>query len=231
MTHLRQIYEYLSKKLKENGRGYWLDEELQTLSTPDTYILRPEDAWRRIKTRSSAPKFTAAVRTLAEFRESYAQAQNVPRNRILKDDALIELASTRPNSVEDLQKSRLLLREARKGAIASGILKAVAHASQMPKDAIPKPAPTPDRQEVNPALADLLRVLLKATSEKAGVAAKLIASSADLDMIASGKFDISVMKGWRFDVFGAEAQKLCNGQIGLSALGKRVISFPIETEE
>ena len=231
VTHLRQIYEFLSKKLKENGRGYWLEEELQTLSAPNTYILRPEDAWRRIKTRSSAPKFLAAVRTLAEFRESHAQAQNVPRNRILKDDALIELASTRPNSVEDLQKSRLLLREARKGAIASGILKAVANASQMPKDAIPKPAPKPDRQAVNSALADLLRVLLKATSEKTGVAAKLIASSAELDMMASGEFDISVMKGWRFDVFGAEAQKLCYGKIGLSAQDKRVISFPIETEK
>ena len=123
------------------------------------------------------------------------------------------------------------MREARKGAIASGILKAVVHASQMSKDAIPKPAPTPDRKTVNSALADLLRVLLKATSEKTGVAAKLIASSADLDMMASGEFDISVMKGWRFDVFGAEAQKLCNGQIGLSAVGKHVISFPIETEK
>ena len=229
VTHLRQIYEFLSNKLNQNGRAHWLEEELQTLGTPETYILRPQDAWQRIKTRSSSPKFLAAVKTLSEFRESYAQTQNVPRNRVLKDDALIELASTRPNSVEDLQKSRLLLREARKGSIALGILKAVAQAAQMPKEALPKPRPTPDRQTGNSALADLLRVLLKATSQKTGVAAKLIASSADLDMMASGEFNIPVMKGWRFSVFGADAQKLCNGQIGLSASGKQIISFPIET--
>ena len=228
VTHLRQIYEFLSKKLSENGRAHWLEEELRTLGTPETYILRPQDAWQRIKTRSSSPKFLAAVRTLSEFRESYAQTQNVPRNRVLKDDALIELASTRPNSVEDLQKSRLLLREARKGSIALGILKAVAQSAQIPKEALSKPGPTPDRQTGNSALADLLRVLLKATSQKTGVAAKLIASSADLDMMASGEFNIPVMKGWRFAVFGADAQKLCNGQIGLSASGKQVISFPIE---
>ncbi len=229
VTHLRQIYEFLSNKLNANGRGHWLEEELQTLGTPETYILRPQDAWQRIKTRSSSPKFLAAVRTLSEFRESYAQNKNVPRNRVFKDDALIEMASTRPNSVEDLQKSRLLLREARKGSIALGILNALAQAAQMPKEALPKPAPTPDRQTVNSALADLLRVLLKSTSEKTGVAAKLIAASADLDMMASGEFDIPVMKGWRFAVFGADAQKLCNGKIGLSACGKEVISFPIET--
>ena len=231
VTHLRQIYEFLSRKLTENGRAHWLEEELQTLGTPETYILRPRDAWQRIKTRSSSAKFLAAVRTLSEFRETYAQSQNVPRNRVFKDDALVEIASVRPNSVEDLQKSRLLLREARKGAIASGILKAVALAAQMPKDAVPKPAQAPDRQTVNSALADLLRVLLKATSEKTGVASKLIASSADLDMLASGEFDIPVTKGWRFEVFGAEAQKLCNGEIGLSTRGKRIISFPIETQK
>ena len=228
VTHLRQIYEFLSMKLNENGRAHWLEEELKTLGTRETYILRPQDAWQRVKTRSSSPKFLAAVRTLTEFRERYAQTHNVPRNRVLKDEALIELASTRPNSVKDLQKSRLLLREARKGAIASGILNAICQAGQMPEDALPKPMHVTDRQTINSALADLLRVLLKATSEKTGVAPKLIASSADLDKMASGEFDIPVMTGWRFEVFGAEAQELCNGQIGLSARGKQVISFPIE---
>ena len=231
VTHLRQIYEFLSKKLKENGRAHWLEEELQTLSAPETYILRPQDAWQRIKTRSSSSKFLAALKTLSEFREHYAQTQNVPRNRVLKDDALIELASTRPSSPDDLQKSRLFQREARKGAIASGILSAVSAAADLPSDAVPKPAPVADRQNVNSALADLLRVLLKATSEKTGVAAKLIASSSDLDAMASGDFDLAVMKGWRFEVFGEEAQKLCKGEIGLSTQGKRVISFPIETDK
>ncbi len=229
VTHLRQIYEFLRNKLYENGRSNWLDEELEILTTPETYIMKPEEAWQRVKTRSTSPKFLAAVKELAYFRELHAQTTDVPRSRIFKDDALIEVASTLPSSIQDLQKSRLLQREARKGIISQGILKAVKTAGEIPQSQLPKAPEPPDRQNLNPALADLLRVLLKANTEKAGVAAKLIASAADLDSMASGCFDIPAMRGWRYEVFGEDAAKLCKGEIGLSTKGKKVVCIPIET--
>ena len=227
VTHLRQIYEYLAAKLEKTGRSHWVSEELATLTTPETYIVRPEDAWERVKTRSSSPRFLAIVRALAEFRESYAQTRNIPRSRVFKDDALIELASTKPKTSDDLQRSRLLLREARKGDIANGILAAVAHGMSLAQEDLPKVAPDVDQKAVNQALADLLRVLLKAKTENSGVAAKLIASTSDLDALASGERDIAPLRGWRYEVFGQDALRLCNGEIGLVAKGKSVKTFDI----
>jgi len=227
VTHLRQIYEYLAAKLEKTGRSHWVSEELATLTTPETYIVRPEDAWERVKTRSSSPRLLAIVRALAEFRESYAQTRNIPRSRVFKDDALIELASTKPKTSDDLQKSRLLLREARKGDIANGILAAVAHGMSLAQEDLPKVAPDVDQKAVNQALADLLRVLLKAKTENSGVAAKLIASTSDLDALASGERDIAPLRGWRYEVFGQDALRLCNGEIGLVAKDKSVKTFDI----
>ena len=227
VTHLRQIYEYLSAKLEKTGRSHWMAEELATLTTPDTYVIDPAHAWERVKTRSSSPRLLAIVRALAEFRESYAQTRDIPRSRVFKDDALIELASTKPKTFDDLQKSRLLLREARKGEIANGILKAVKYAIELPQENLPKVPDEKDMRAVNQALADLLRVLLKAKTENNGVAAKLIASSAELDALASGERDVPTLRGWRYEVFGQDALRLCNGEIGLVAKGKSVKTFDI----
>jgi ribonuclease D len=164
----------------------------------------------------------AIARELAAFRETYAQERNVPRNRVVKDDALLELASTKPKTVADLSKSRLLLRDARKGAIAEGLIAAVTRGMAVPNSEVPKVAAGRDRSGLNPALADLLRVLLKAKAEEAGVATKLIASSSDLDDIASGYTDGHWASGWRKEVFGADAQRLLNGEIALSANGQKV---------
>ncbi|MCV6596098.1 MAG: ribonuclease D, partial [Mangrovicoccus sp.] len=172
VTHLRDIYEHLAAELERSDRHRWVQEELQGLVNPETYMVRPEEAWRRVKTRTNSGRFMAMVQCLAQFREIYAQTNNVPRNRVFKDDVLLELASTKPRSHEDLKKSRLLQREARKGDIADGILAAVAKGAGMPPESAPKPGKGADRSQVNPALADLLRVLLKAKAETAGVAQK-----------------------------------------------------------
>jgi ribonuclease D len=222
VTHLRAIYEYLAAELKKSGRAQWVAEELQVLTDPATYDIQPEEAWRRVKTRTSSGRFLAVVRELAAFRESYAQTNNVPRNRVFKDDALVELASTKPKTASDLGGSRLLLREARKGAIAEGILEAVAKGVSCPQENLPKPDTRRDKLQVNPALADLLRVLLKARTESVGVAAKLIASSADLDAIAAGLRDVPALNGWRREVFGNEALRLCEGKVALAAKGQTV---------
>ena len=222
VTHLRQIYEYLSKELQRTGRTAWMEEELKVLTNHDAYVVTPADAWKRVKTRTNSGKFLAVLKELAEFRENTAQTRNVPRNRIMKDDVLLELASTKPRSAQDLGKSRLLQREGRKGDIADGILEAVRRGMEMPASEHPKAARAPDRSALNPALSDLLRVLLKAKAEDAGVAQKLIASSADLDDIACGGRDGLWAHGWRLEVFGKDALRLCNGEIALSAKGQRV---------
>ena len=227
VTHLRQVYEHLAEKLETSGRSRWLQEELETLTSDETYISRPMEAWKRVKTRSTSPKFLAIIQGLAEFREKYAQDHDIPRNRIFKDDALIELASSKPTNMQDLQRSRLLQRDARKGDIAEGIISGVKWALARPVEDLPHPVVSVDRNNVNPALADLLRVLLKAKTEKTGVAAKLIAGSSDLDALASGDNDILAMQGWRYDVFGEDAQKLCRGEIALVANGRKVDIFPI----
>lgn len=219
VTHLRQIYEFLSAKLAETERERWVMEELEILTTPATYDIVPQEAWRRIKTRTNNPRFLAIVRELAAFREVYAQANNTPRTRVYKDDALVELASSKPKTAEDLGRSRLLLREARRGEIAEGILAAVGAGVNCAQDAMPNPDRSREKLQVNPALADLLRVLLKAKSESAGVAAKLIAPSADLDAIAAGLRDVPALGGWRNELFGEDALRLCAGKIALSANG------------
>ncbi|MEJ6388294.1 ribonuclease D [Gymnodinialimonas ulvae] len=222
VTHLRQIYEHLSAELAKTGRTHWLEEELAQLTDAGNYVVRPEEAWRRLKLRSNSGRMVAIARELAAFRETYAQERNIPRNRVLKDDALMELAGTKPKSLSDLGKSRLLLRDARKGAIAEGLIEAVARGLAVPNSEVPKPTQGKDRSNLNPALADLLRVLLKAKAEAAGVAPKLIASSSDLDDIASGHIEGVWSSGWRHEVFGSDAERLLNGEVALSAKGQKV---------
>lgn len=227
VTHLRVIYEHLREDLAKSGRHEWVEEELATLTHPGTYVVDPEEAWMRVKTRTNSGRFLAVVKELAKFRESYAQTRNIPRSRVMKDDALLELASTRPTNEKALSRSRLLLREARKGEIADGILAAVKTGLELPAEKQPKPDRSRDKLQVNPALADLLRVLLKAKSEQLGVAQKLIATAAELDEIAAGIHDGPAMKGWRRKAFGEDALRLCAGKLALRAKGLEVEVFEI----
>ena len=222
VTHLRVIYEFLSAQLTKTGRQSWVDEELRVLLDPATYTTTPDEAWLRVKTRTTSGRFLAVVKELARFRESYSQTQNVPRSRVMKDDALLELASTRPTNIEELGRSRLLMREGRKAEIAEGILAAVKAGMETKPEDMPRPDLSRDQLQVNPALADLLRVLLKAKSESLGVAAKLIASAAELDAIAAGERDLEALQGWRAEAFGDDALRLCRGEIALSAKGNEV---------
>jgi ribonuclease D len=222
VTHLRVIYEWLAAQLAKNGRARWVSEELRILTNPQTYTTHPDEAWKRIKTRTTSGRFLAVVKELARFREEYSQRNNVPRSRVMKDDALLELASTRPTNAEELGRSRLLMREGRKPEIAEGILAAVKAGLETKPEHLPKPDTSAEQLQVNTALADLLRVLLKAKSESLGVAPRLIASSADLDAIAAGVRDVDTLKGWRKEAFGDDALRLCAGEIALSAKGNEV---------
>ena len=227
VTHLRQIYEYLKLELKKNKREAWVQEELNILKNPETYITRPNEAWKRIKIRSNSGKFLGIVSKLAEFREKYAQQNDIPRNRVFKDDALMEIASLKPKSFDELSRSRLLLRDARKGKIASGILDSVKAAQVSNFDEVSKEVKLAKNLNGNSALSEMLRVLLKAKAEELGVAAKLIAVSADLDSLASGERTVPALLGWRHKVFGKDALDLCDGKVGLFLDGKNIKTFKI----
>ena len=228
VTHLRIIYEFLSQKLQNTGRLKWVEEEIKILISHETYDFDPKNSWRRIKTKYNSRRFLGIVAALAEFREKFAQTKNIPRNRVIKDDALLELASNKPKNLDDLSKSRLLLREARKGELASGLLNAIEKGINTPEADLPEKLDKTDKSVVNSALADLLRVLLKSCSESAGVASKLIASASDLDSLAAGDRSLAALQGWRLEIFGKSALDLCNGKIGLSVKGKKVTTIELD---
>jgi ribonuclease D len=223
VTHLRVIYEKLSAQLKRTGRGPWVAEEMGVLTDPETYRTDPETAWRRLKTRSGNVKFLTCAAALAAWREREAQARDVPRSRVLKDEALLEIASSRPRTIEDLFASRLLQREGRKGPAADAILAVIAEAEAAPR---PELADAETRAEPKPgsaALVDLLKVLLKAKCDAMDVAQKLVASSADLEALANEDApDVPALSGWRREVFGDDALRLKRGEIALTATAKGV---------
>ena len=218
VTHLRQIYLELSGQLHESGRGHWVAEEMAILNDPATYFTEPSEAWHRVKARSHSPKYLAIVRALAKWREITAQTRDVPRSRVLKDDALLEIATARPNSQEELGKLRLVQREARRPEVAAAIVAAVAEGEACPPDQRPTLPPPPRRRQGSAAVADILRVFLKARAEQLGVASKLIASSAGLEALAGEENpDLRALKGWRREVFGDDALRVMAGELALVA--------------
>ena len=223
VTHLRTIYETLSAQLDRTGRREWVAEEMAVLTDPATYYTEPEEAWRRLKTRSNAPKFLAVVQALAKLREETAQTRDVPRNRVMKDDALLEIASARPKTVEELSGLRLLQREGRKADMAEAILAAVREAEATPPEQRPQVEEKPHPKPGSGALVELLKVLLKARSDDTGVAQRLIASSADLEALAREDApEVPALHGWRREVFGEDALRLKRGEIALTATPRGV---------
>ena len=219
VTHLRLVYEKLSKMLQANGRSEWLNEELDTLLNEETYNNCPSKAWRKIKTKNNKPDFLAYVKSLAAYRERQAQLRNLPRNRVLRDDMILELASIQPKTESELKKARLLNEENKKGRSGEGILSAIKTPLSLSKPELSKLKYFETKKVISNGLSELLRVLLKAKADEWGVAQKLIASSADLDILASQDSDtqIAALSGWRLDVFGKDALRLKMGEIALSA--------------
>lgn len=228
VTHLRVIYEKLSAQLDETGRTQWVASEMETLRARETYVVEPELAWERIKTRSNDARFLGVVRALSEWRERQAQERDQPRGRILKDEAILEIAASRPTTREKLLETRALQREGRKTEALDQILEAVAAGLEKPL----RLAAQPDRPKQKPggqALAELLRVLLKAKADDLGVAQRLIASSAELDELAHGdEPDVKALQGWRRDAFGEDALRLMRGEIALSAGPRGVKIVPVK---
>ncbi|MEO1470702.1 MAG: ribonuclease D [Pseudomonadota bacterium] len=229
VTHLRVVYEALAARLASSGREEWVAEEMAILADPATYETEPGEAWRRVKARTGNSETLAVVRELARWREEAAQSRDVPRSRLLKDDALVEIAAAKPRDAEGLGKMRLLQREGRKPETSEAILEAVARGLATPAGERPRLDPPPRRREGSAAVSDLMRVFLKARADSLGVAPKLLASSADLDALAGEEDpDVPALHGWRFDAFGRDALRLKDGGVALCAgrKGIEVIELP-----
>jgi ribonuclease D len=231
VTHLRVAYEKIIKRLEKNGRLSWLDEEMAALSDPATYRTDPWEAWRRLKPRSTSPRFLATLRELAAWREREAQERDLPRQRVVRDEALTEIAAHAPTTVTELARTRGLGKSVAEGRIGAAILDAVARAATLAEGDCPLP---PDRVDLPRGLGpvvDLLKVLLKMKCDQHDVAQKLVASSADIDMIAADdNADVPALHGWRRQLFGEDALKLKHGQVALAlaANGKSLRLLPLD---
>lgn len=217
VIHLRPSYEKLARRLEKTGRSGWLDEEMAVLTDMATYRVDPGDAWMRLKTRSTKPKFLAVLRALAAWREEEAKTRDIPRNRVLRDDALVDIAAQAPTSADELSRSRSFNRESANGKTGRAILEAVKSALEAPKDTWPKVPDSREKPQGRQPVAELLRVLLKVQCDAHDVAPKLVASADDLDAIAADdNADVPAMKGWRRDVFGDAALAVKHGRLAFA---------------
>ena len=217
VTFLQDIYRKLRDRLHQNGRESWLDEEMRVLTAPETYALDPDEAWKRLKLKSRNKTYLAVLIALARWRELRAQDKNMPRNHVLKDEAIQELAGERPHRAEELMHLRTVPKGLAKSSTGDAILAAVRAGEETPRDALPKiEYEEPPLKGIGP-LTDLLKVLLKYKSEQFDVSGKLIATSADLQKIAADDHaKVHALTGWRREIFGADAIALKHGQIALS---------------
>lgn len=214
VTHLRVIYERLARQIEAAGRTAWVEAEIVQLFRPDLFEQDPADAWRRIKVRTKDPRFLLIVQKLATWRELAARSRDLPRNRILRDDLLMELAASRPRSVEDLRR---LERISLDRDSAKQVVELVQEALAAPATDLPELAQETDTPRGLGPLVELLRVLLKLRCEEADVAQRLIASSSDLEAIAiDDEADVPALAGWRRTIFGEAALALKHGRIGLA---------------
>ncbi|MCQ4160911.1 ribonuclease D [Roseomonas sp. GC11] len=224
VTHLRRVYTALVERLTQEGRLSWVAEEMAELTDPATYRQDPETAWERLKPRSSNRRFLAAVQALAAWREREAQRVNIPRQRLVRDETLLEIAATSPTTATELSRARGITKGFAEGKTGAGLLAALVAARELPDSALPEPArDNRSGPPASPALIALLKVLLAAKAEEHDVAPRLIASSDELERLASeAEPQIPALHGWRRQVFGQAALALKGGRLALGVEGRKV---------
>lgn len=224
VTHLRDIYLALAADLAASGRESWVAEEMAVLNSPGTYEVQPENAWQRLKGRIRKPKELALLMELAGWRESEAKQRDVPRQRVLKDDALMDIVQRAPRTSEALAELRSVPNGFERSRAGAEVLAAVERGLALDPRSLPRLERERGRA-ANGAVLDLLKVLLKATADTERVAPKIIASSDDLEAVAADdEADVPALKGWRRDIFGEKALALKNGQLGLRIVRGRVVA-------
>jgi len=229
VTHLRVIYKKLNRQLEKSGRNHWLSQEMSDLTTPETYIVRPENAWRRLKIRNSNRRFNAIARKLAEWREKEAQRRNIPRNRVMRDEVLLEVSAVRPEHANALGSIRGLSPQFSQSRSGESILALVKEVMALPESALPVISRRrPPAQNTDPVM-ELLKVLLKLICQNETVAPKLIASVDDLEKLAEqDDADIPALSGWRYELFGKQALAVKHGELGFVLNQGEVTLVPLD---
>ena len=223
VIHLRTVYVKLRDQLAQSGREDWLDGDMAILSDPGIYRLDPAESWRRLKLRNPKPRTLAALKALAAWRETEAQKRDMPRGRILRDEALIELASHLPTTTAQLGRTRGLPGGFAEGKWGAAVIEAIEQVMAMAPDTLPKPETVAETPGNLGSTVELLKVLLKHKAEKNGVAARLLSTTDELEKIAAGQ---SHLTGWRQDLFGADAEALRDGKLTLGLERGRVKIYP-----
>jgi ribonuclease D len=227
VTHLRDVYTRLRTRLEADGRLDWVSEEMADLAEPAKYRPDPEAVWERLRPRSNNRRFLGMVRALAAWREREAQRVNIPRQRLLRDETLLEIAATAPDSPDGLARARGISRGFAEGRTGTSLLAAIAEAKDIPEADLPAAPRARDGARPSPALVSLLKVLLAAKCEDHHVAPRLVASSDDIDRLAIEETpDIAALHGWRREVFGDDALALRQGRIALGVAGRRIRPIP-----
>lgn len=214
VTHLRVVYEKLASDIANTGRAHWLEEENAILMSADTYRTAPEDAWRRIKVRLKSKKQLGVLMAIAAWRESEAQEKNVPRGRIIKDDAVAEIATQMPDTKESLNQLRALPRGFGNSRTGDAIINAVKNGLGMDAKSLPQPDQGRDEvSDATQAAAEVLKLALKIICEQEGIAPKLMGNSSEIEAVAeSDEADVPMLKGWRREAFGALAIDIKQGK-------------------
>jgi len=233
VTHLRTIYELLSAELVRTKRESWVAEEIAALKSEELYALDPVHAWKRLKPRTGNKRFLAALAAVAAWREREAQSRDVPRNRVVKDEVLLELAANPPEDGEALERIRAVPKGFASSRMGKSLLEAVAEAKDAPPPELPAGEPEKKRRkrEPAPAAVDLLKTLLRLRAEEARVAPRLIANADDIERLAAGEDDgVAALSGWRNEVFGKDAVALRKGQLAIALEKGEAVVVELEEE-
>ena len=228
VTHLRDVYRKLRTQLDETKRWSWVEDEVETLRSIDTYVVKPAQAWERLKIKLNRPRDLVALKALAAWREARAQANDQPRSRVLKDDALAELVVQRPLTADAFDKLRAVPRGFGRSSAAAEIMSLLKDVEALPKSELPVMPERYRGPSPKGAVGDLIRVLLKAVAEQNGVASRIIATSDEVDaLVLDDDADVPALKGWRRKIFGDKALAIKHGQLGLAATRRGIVEFPI----
>jgi ribonuclease D len=231
VTHLRVIYEWMKAKLDKTGRYSWVAEEVAALQDPALYRLDPEMAWKRLKPRSSSKRFLATLAGIAAWREREAQARDIPRGRVLKDEAITEIAAHPPETPEGLERIRAVPKGFANSKLGKGLMEALAASANAaaPEGAVAPPARR--RRDPSPAAIDLLKTLLRLRAEAAGVAPRLIANADDIERLAVEDDDgVAALSGWRAEVFGNDAKLLRRGDLAIALENGEAVVVELEAD-
>jgi ribonuclease D len=231
VTHLRTIYEMLSAELKRTHRESWVAEEISALQNPALYAMDPANAWKRLKARTSSKRFLAMLAALAAWREREAQTRDIPRGRVLKDEALLEIAAHPPENAEGLERIRAIPKGFGASRMGKALLEAVAQGRTAPPPDGIEPEKPRRKREPSQAAIDLLKTLLRLRAEDAQVAPRLIANADDIESLAAYEDEgIAALHGWRAELFGNDAKALRNGELGIALSKGRAIVVALEQD-